>query len=60
LNEYIIKSLKEGVKPWGIAISRYEITDIIVSTEIREAMLRQASAERKRREDVLHAEALKR
>jgi regulator of protease activity HflC (stomatin/prohibitin superfamily) len=60
LNEYIIKSLEEGVKNWGIGILRYEITDIIVSSEIKDAMLRQASAERKRREDVLHAEALKR
>jgi regulator of protease activity HflC (stomatin/prohibitin superfamily) len=60
LNDYILKTLEEGVKPWGIFILRYEITDIIVSSEIRDAMLRQASAERKRREDVLHAEALKR
>lgn len=60
LNDYIIKALEEGVKSWGIAVLRYEITDIVVSSEIRDAMLRQASAERKRREDVLHAEALKR
>lgn len=45
---------------WGITVLRYEITDVEVSQEIKDAMSRQASAERKRREDVLHAEALKR
>jgi len=60
LNEYIIESLKEGIENWGIKVLRYEITEIQVSNEIKDAMGRQASAERKRREDVLHAEALKR
>ncbi len=60
LNEYIIESLKEGIENWGIRVLRYEITEIQVSNEIKDAMSRQASAERKRREDVLHAEALKR
>jgi len=60
LNEYIINSLRDAVSSWGAAVLRYEITDIHVANDIREAMSRQASAERKRREDVLHAEALKR
>lgn len=60
LNEYIIESLKEGIENWGIKVLRYEITEIHVTDEIRDAMSRQASAERRRREDVLHAEALKR
>lgn len=59
LNEYIVNSLKVGCETWGVDVYRYEITDIIVSFEIKEAMSKQASAERKRREDVLHAEALK-
>jgi regulator of protease activity HflC (stomatin/prohibitin superfamily) len=60
LNEYIIECLKEGIENWGIKVLRYEITEIQTSNEITDAMNRQASAERKRREDVLHAEALKR
>ena len=60
LNDYIINSLKEAVTSWGAEILRYEITDINVANDIRDAMSKQASAERKRREDVLHAEALKR
>ena len=60
LNDYIINSLKDAVSSWGASILRYEITDIHVANDIRDAMSRQASAERKRREDVLHAEALKR
>jgi regulator of protease activity HflC (stomatin/prohibitin superfamily) len=59
LNEYIIESLKVAIEAWGIQILRYEITDIMVNNDIKDAMSRQASAERKRREDVLHAEALK-
>jgi regulator of protease activity HflC (stomatin/prohibitin superfamily) len=59
LNEYIVNSLIAGAEGWGVDVYRYEITDIHVSVEIREAMSKQASAERKRREDVLHAEALK-
>lgn len=60
LNDYIINSLRDPISSWGACVLRYEITDIHVSHDIKEAMSRQASAERKRREDVLHAEALKR
>ena len=60
MNRYILQTLKDIVKSWGITVLRYEITDVNVAQEIQDAMSRQASAERKRREDVLHAEALKR
>lgn len=60
MNSYISDALKEIVEPWGITVLRYEITDITLSKVLTEVMSRQASAERKRREDVLHAEALKR
>ena len=60
LNKYILQTLKETVKTWGINVLRYEITEVEVAQEIKDAMSKQASAERKRREDVLHAEALKR
>ena len=60
MNKYILQTLKDTVQTWGITVLRYEITDVDVAQEIKDAMSRQASAERKRREDVLHAEALKR
>lgn len=60
MNKYILHTLKGIVETWGITVLRYEITDVDVAQEIKDAMSRQASAERKRREDVLHAEALKR
>ena len=60
MNKYILQTLKDTVSTWGITVLRYEITDVDVAQEIKDAMSRQASAERKRREDVLHAEALKR
>jgi regulator of protease activity HflC (stomatin/prohibitin superfamily) len=59
LNDYIVGNLKVASETWGINVFRYEITEVSVSNDLKEAMSRQASAERKRREDVLHAEALK-
>jgi regulator of protease activity HflC (stomatin/prohibitin superfamily) len=59
LNDYIVSNLKHASETWGIDVFRYEITEVIIANDIKDAMSRQASAERKRREDVLHAEALK-
>jgi regulator of protease activity HflC (stomatin/prohibitin superfamily) len=59
LNDYIVHNLKIATDTWGINVFRYEITEVVVAHELKDAMSRQASAERKRREDVLHAEALK-
>jgi regulator of protease activity HflC (stomatin/prohibitin superfamily) len=60
LNDYIVSTLKSATETWGISVFRYEITEVVVAHELKDAMSRQASAERRRREDVLHAEALKR
>lgn len=59
LNVFICDILKEIVQVWGITVLRYEITDIFMADDIKDAMSRQVSAERTRRSDVLHAEALK-
>lgn len=59
LNKYILQTLKDTVQTWGITVLRYEITDVEVAQEIKDAMSKQAAAERRRREDVLHSEALK-
>jgi len=60
LNSLIKGSVQEAAVAWGMEIRRYEITEITPDTVIREAMDKQAAAERFRREKVLKAEGDKR
>jgi len=60
LNTVIKGSLQEAAVVWGIDVRRYEITEITPDPVIRQAMDRQAAAERVRREQVLQAEGDKR
>lgn len=59
LNSLIKGSLQEAAVAWGLAVKRYEITEITPDEEIRIAMDKQAAAERDRREQVLRAEGTK-
>ena len=59
LNQYIVDTLRSSTESWGMEINRYEITEVNVPKEIKQAMSLQASAERERRQDILKAEALK-
>jgi regulator of protease activity HflC (stomatin/prohibitin superfamily) len=49
LNAGITLALDEASQPWGIRVFRYEIADIIVDWNIKDAMERQSNAERLRR-----------
>jgi len=60
LNTLIKGSIQESSITWGIDIRRYEITEITPDPVIRQAMDKQAAAERTRREHVLQAEGDKR
>ncbi len=60
VNAYILQSLLKAIEPWGLTIHRYEVTSVTTESQIHNAMNKQASAERQRREDILHAEAIKR
>jgi regulator of protease activity HflC (stomatin/prohibitin superfamily) len=44
--------VQEGAAPWGLNVLRYEITEVTPDVKIREAMDKQAAAERNRREKV--------
>ena len=46
----------EASRPWGIRVFRYEIADIHVDRQTREAMEKQSNAERLRRAEVLESE----
>lgn len=59
LNSIIKGAVQEGADPWGIKVLRYEITEVSPDEKIREAMDKQAAAERTRREKVLGAEGNK-
>lgn len=56
LNAGIARAVDEASTPWGIRVFRYEIADITVDANIREAMERQSNAERIRRAEVLESE----
>jgi regulator of protease activity HflC (stomatin/prohibitin superfamily) len=59
LNTIIRRAVQEGAEPWGLKVLRYEITGVTPDKPIREAMDKQAAAERTRREKVLGAEGSK-
>lgn len=59
LNLLIGSSLQESAVAWGMAVRRYEITEVTPDEKIRIAMDKQAAAERTRRELVLQAEGQK-
>jgi len=56
LNSAIAKALDEASAPWGIRVFRYEIADIHVDHNTREAMEKQSNAERLRRAEVLESQ----
>ncbi|KJP87112.1 hypothetical protein AK88_03280 [Plasmodium fragile] len=56
LNEKIVTAINESAKNWGIKCMRYEIRDIILPVNIKNAMEKQAEAERKKRAEILQSE----
>ncbi|SBS93163.1 stomatin-like protein [Plasmodium ovale curtisi] len=56
LNEKIVKAINESSKNWGIKCMRYEIRDIILPVNIKNAMEKQAEAERRKRAEILQSE----
>ncbi|KAG2386037.1 hypothetical protein C9374_003186 [Naegleria lovaniensis] len=59
LNEKIVQGIEKIASGWGISIQRYEIRDIQVPTQIKQAMDLEAEAERKKRKTVLDSLAEK-
>ena len=48
--------LDKETEPWGIKVSKVELKDIDLPTEMQRAMAKQAEAEREKRAKVIHAE----
>merc|ERR1719263_1826727 len=57
LNTEIRECIETAASAWGLAVNRYEVTDIIPDPQIAKAMDLQAAAERERRQQVRKAEA---
>ena len=59
INAKIRGILDEATDPWGIKVNRVELKNILPPPEIQDAMEKQMTAERQRREAILRAEGEK-
>ncbi|CAG5107978.1 Oidioi.mRNA.OKI2018_I69.chr1.g3579.t1.cds [Oikopleura dioica] len=59
LNSRICSSINEASLDWGMSALRYEIKDIEIPSEIRQAMQRQVEAERTKRAEILRSEGVR-
>lgn len=56
LNASLQEQIDEATEPWGVKVTRVEIRDVQLGSDIQRAMARQAEAERDRRARIINAE----
>ncbi|XP_074282320.1 uncharacterized protein LOC141606871 [Silene latifolia] len=56
LNANIVEAINDVASHWGLICGRYEISDIIPPPVIRDSMVMQAEAERRKRAEIIEAE----
>ncbi|KAK9688969.1 hypothetical protein RND81_09G025400 [Saponaria officinalis] len=56
LNANIVEAINDVATQWGLICCRYEIRDIIPPPGIRDSMVMQAEAERRKRAEIIEAE----
>ena len=56
MNGFIVSTIREAARPWGIECLRYEIKDIHPPINILKAMELQVEAERRKRAEILESE----
>ena len=56
INAKIQGILDKDTEPWGVKVSKVEVKEIDLPSEMQRAMARQAEAERERRAKIIHAE----
>ncbi|MCE2573455.1 SPFH domain-containing protein [Motilimonas eburnea] len=59
LNEIIVREIDKASDSWGIKVLRYEIKNIVPSTEVVHTLEKQMEAERSKRAEITLAEAAK-
>jgi regulator of protease activity HflC (stomatin/prohibitin superfamily) len=59
INSQVISALNEVGRTWGVAVSRYEVKNIVPPASVRDSMERQMAAERDRRALMARAEGEK-
>lgn len=56
INEEVVRALDEAAAPWGVKVMRYEISDIELPENIKDALEQQMRAERERRAAIAKSE----
>jgi len=56
INSELQRIIDQATDPWGVKVSRVEIKDVQIPTEMQRAIARQAEAERDRRAKIIHAD----
>src|SRR5437867_81549 len=56
INANLQEIIDEATTPWGIKVARVEVKDVEMPSGMKQAMARQAEAERERRAEVINAE----
>jgi len=59
LNQKLQKIIDEATDPWGIKVTSVELKDVVIPSDMQQAIARQAVAERDRRAIVIRAEGEK-
>ncbi len=59
LNETIVREVDSASNPWGIKVLRYEVKNILPSTQVIHTLERQMEAERQKRAEITLAKAEK-
>lgn len=53
LDEELCKIIDQRTEPWGVSVQSVEIRDVIIPSELQDAMSREAQAERERRARII-------
>jgi hypothetical protein len=57
MDQQLQKMIDERTTPWGITVQSVEIRDVIIPTDLEDAMSRQAQAERERQARIILGES---
>lgn len=56
LADRVLSTTNEAARPWGLRVTRFDVSDMDIPPELRASIGREAEAERLRRADILYSE----